>query len=163
MQKIKIKLLPGGKMPERKTDGAAAFDVFCRLDKPVKIQASDGAVLIPLGFALELPPGYVAYILPRSSTGLKTPLRIPNSIGVIDSDYRGEVHGIFSFDNSKYQNEYDVFSVSLYRVHPATWEINNGDRLCQMIIDKLPDVELVQAEELSETDRGSGGFGSTGV
>lgn len=84
---VKIKLLPGGKMPIKGSAEAAAFDCYAIED----IDVEDFPRLIGLGFALELPPGYHAKIFPRSSTGLKTGLRQPNSCSIIDSDYRGEV------------------------------------------------------------------------
>lgn len=148
-EQVKIKLMPGGHMPEKKTAGAAAWDCYARIEgEPLSTKAIAGrerSVKIPLGFALELPAGYHAEIVPRSSMGFKTGLRMSNSVGVIDSDYRGEVCQLL--DN-----------VSLANVE----NIKDGDRVAQMLIVKDPDVELVQVENLSETDRGTGGFGSTG-
>ena len=155
---VKIKLLPGGKMPERMSKGAAAWDCFAR------INTIDGttlvginAIVIPLGFALELPPGYHAEILPRSSTGLKTRLRMPNSVGIIDSDYRGEVG--FICENTDYRT-YGLCGYNGLRTEP--FKVSNGDRIAQMLIKKDEDVDLVQVDELSETERGAKGFGSTG-
>ena len=88
---VKIKLLPGGKMPVKKTADAAAWDCFAREDTIVKA----APVLIGLGFMAEPPEGYYLEIVPRSSTGLKTPLRQPNSVGTIDADYRGEVKAMY--------------------------------------------------------------------
>ena len=101
-------------------------------------------VLIPLGFALELPEGYHAEIYPRSSVGLKTKIRVPNSIGIIDSDYRGEVNLICETKEG------------------SEW-VSNGQRIAQMLIVKDSEVELKLSDELSETERGEGGFGSTGM
>lgn len=148
---VKIKLLPGGKMPEKKTEGAAAYDCYARIDKNDLFYSNEiDAIfvdrtprLLPLGFALELPPGYHAEIYPRSSIGLKTKLRMANSVGIIDSDFRGEVNFIGEAKNG------------------GVW-IGNGQRIAQMIIKKNEDVEFVQVDELSETERGTGGFGSTG-
>ena len=148
---VKIKLLPGGKMPEKKTAGAAAWDCYAREDEVIDCNP----VAIKLGFCLELPPGYVAYIIPRSSTGYKTGLRCPNSIGVIDSDFRGEVAAIFE---NKFEGRVYNGSLIPFKNH----EIKAGERVCQMIVDKLPDVDLMEVDELSETERGDGGFGSTG-
>lgn len=143
---VKIKVFPGGHMPEKKTKGAAAYDCYARIPKgQMTLSALDKGAKIPLGFAMELPAGYHAEILPRSSMGTKTTLRISNSVGVIDSDYRGEV--CILLDNA---------SLS----HLAS--IKDGDRVAQMLIVKDPEVELVSAEELSETERGENGFGSTG-
>lgn len=148
---VKIKVLPGGHMPEKKTDGAAAYDCYARIcsqdtkkDELIIFQGQT-SVKVPLGFAVELPEGYHAEIYLRSSLGAKTPLRVSNSVGIIDSDYRGEVCMIL--DNiTKFLG----------------WKIRNGERIAQMIIVKDPEVELVETDELSETKRGTGGFGSTG-
>lgn len=155
MVQVKIKVLPGGHMPKKQTDGAAAWDCYARIKAEgqygnttsgrISISIGAAGIKIPLGFAMELPDGYHAEIIPRSSMGTKSPLRISNSVGIIDSDYRGEVCMIF--DNN---NDY------------VAWLIRNGERIAQMIIVKDPEVELVEAEELSETERGAGGFGSTG-
>lgn len=139
--KIKIKLLEGGKMPTKGSKGAAAFDCYARCDCAV----TNNATIIPLGFALELPEGYHAEIAPRSSTGLKTAIRCANSFGVIDSDYRGEVGFIVEAKHGAY-----------------AW-VAKGERVCQMLIKRNEDVDLVQVDELSDTERGSGGYGSTGV
>ncbi|WP_105326124.1 dUTP diphosphatase [Acidaminococcus provencensis] len=150
-EQVKIKLMPGGRMPKKKTAGAAAWDCYARIHEKYSptdqlvLSAMDMGAKVPLGFAMELPKGYHAEILPRSSIGVKTKFRVSNSTGIIDSDYRGEVCIIL--DN-----------ISL--VKRAC--IKDGDRIAQMLIVKDPDVELVQAEKLSETERGTGGFGSTG-
>ncbi len=104
---------------------------------------------------------------------MKTKLRQPNSVGVIDSDYRGEV--AMMFDNIASEGEENYVSLitgidgkselddtgSIY--DEGTYLVRKGDRVCQGVIQKLPDISLVQVDVLSETDRGSGGFGSTGV
>ncbi len=148
---VKIKVMPGGEMPKKKTAGAAAWDCYARIYEkyePINelwINPGVAGVKIPLGFAMELPRGYHAEILPRSSLGTKTALRVSNSAGIIDSDYRGEV--CILLDNiSDFSPE----------------QVRDGDRIAQMIIVKDPDVVLVEAEDLSETERGTGGFGSTG-
>ncbi len=151
-EQVKIKLMPDGRMPERKTAGAAAWDCYARINdkyEPKDTLFWDSGELgqkVPLGFSMELPKGYHAEILARSSLGTKTGLRVSNGVGIIDSDYRGEVCIILDnmdwFDRSK---------------------VKDGDRIAQMLIVKDPDVELVQAEKLSETERGAGGFGSTGL
>lgn len=149
---VKIKVLPGGHMPEKKTEGAAAWDCYARIRNdlpPVgikEIRDDQFGNKIPLGFAMELPKGYHVEIYPRSSLGTKTTLRISNSVGIIDSDYRGEVCVIL--DNIGYFEHLET--------------VKDGDRIAQMLIVKDPEVELIQADELSETARGTGGFGSTG-
>ena len=158
---VKIKLLPGGKMPEKKTAGAAAWDCFAREDTIVKAVP----VLIGLGFMAEPPEGYYLEIVPRSSTGLKTNLRQPNSIGVIDSDYRGEVKAMYEskIEERKVAHSGTVFSAPVYKCVGTATSIKAGDRIAQMILRKKYDADLVEVEELSETERGTGGFGSTGM
>lgn len=158
---VKIKLLPGGKMPVKKTAGAAAWDCFAREDTIVKA----APVLIGLGFMAEPPEGYYLEIVPRSSTGLKTNLRQPNSIGVIDSDYRGEVKAMYEskIEERKVAHSGTVFSGPVYKCVGTATLIKAGDRIAQMILRKKYDADLVEVEELSETERGEGGFGSTGV
>ena len=147
---VKVKVLPGGRMPEKKSAGAAAWDCYARISGQsgtIKVLASsEHCVKIPLGFAIELPAGYHAEIVPRSSMGFKTGLRMSNSVGVIDSDYRGEVCQLL--DNVNFAN--------------AEF-IHDGDRVAQMLIVKDPDVHMTRVETLNETERGEGGFGSTGV
>lgn len=143
---IKIKLLKGGRMPEKATPGAAAFDCYVRETMLINGEPAK----VPLGFALELPEGWRAKIYPRSSIGLKTKLRMANSVGIIDSDYRGEVCAIFE----------SILPSPFGGVAPI--RIFEGQRIAQMIIEKDEDIELETTEELSETERGEGGFGSTG-
>ena len=148
---VKIKVLEGGKMPTKGTEGAAAYDCYAK----ETVEVGYNPVLIGLGFALELPEGYHAEIVPRSSIGLKTNLRQPNCVGIIDSDYRGEVKAMYELKPMLGVNR-DAFYPSMGYV------ILKGDRIAQMIIKKNEDVELVEVDELSDTERGVGGFGSTG-
>lgn len=148
---VKIELLPGGRKPEKKTPGAAAYDCYAREDVIVK----EEPVLIGLGFALELPDGYHAEIVPRSSIGLNTNLRQPNCVGIIDSDYRGEVKAMYE---SKLVTSCGMLKISFEPVH-----IKKGDRIAQMLIKRDVDTELVVVEKVStSTERGEKGFGSTG-
>ena len=158
---VKIKLLPGGKMPVKKTADAAAWDCFAREDTIVKA----APVLIGLGFMAEPPEGYYLEIVPRSSTGLKTNLRQPNSIGVIDSDYRGEVKAMYEskIEERKVAHSGTVFSALVYKCVGTATSIKAGDRIAQMILRKKYDADLVKVDELSETERGTDGFGSTGT
>ena len=151
---IKIKLFEGGKMPIKKTAGAAAYDCFAverdELDEFGEIiedwnnPMPTTMVKYYLGFALELPEGYCAKIIPRSSI-IERPQRLANNIGLIDSDYRGEVTAVFDIMNIDRNDLYQI-----------------GDRVCQMLIEKVEPTTLVEVEELSDTERGSGGYGSTG-
>ena len=139
---IKIKLIDGGKMPERKTDGAVAFDCYTRLGKACAIFEPTCRGVIPLGFAMELPEGYEAVIRPRSGLSKKG---IDETIGTIDFDYRGEVMACV-VNNSK-----------------EDFKVYDGDRICQIVIREVPKVKLIEVSELSETERGEGGFGHTGI
>lgn len=158
---VKIKLLPGGKMPVKKTADAAAWDCFARED----VVVGNNPVLIGLGFMAEPPKGYYLEIVPRSSIGLKTKLRQPNSIGIIDTDYRGEVKAMYEskIEERKVAHSGTVFGAPVHKCGGTTTLIKAGDRIAQMIPRKMEDVDLVQVDELSETERGNGGFGSTGT
>lgn len=141
--KVKIKKThPNGKIPTYATDGSGAFDFYSAEDVPVFSQCP---YAVNLGVAMEIPQGHVMLLFPRSSIGKNTRLRMPNSVGVIDSDYRGTIHALY--ENS--DNRWDT--------------INRGDRIAQGIIVPIPKVEFEEVEELSTTERGEGGFGSTGV
>lgn len=155
---IKIKLLPGGKMPTKGTAGAAAFDCYAAEDAVI----NGKPVLIGLGFALELPPGYHAKIFPRSSIGLKTNLRQPNSCGIIDSDYRGEVKAMYESKLSEHEvKQYGNAIGVITGVEP--YKITKGARIAQMLIERNENVEFVEVDELTPTDRGEKGFGSSGT
>lgn len=138
---VKIKVVGDGKMPTKATEGSAAYDVYARCQCSV---VPSRRVIIPLGFAIELPKGYCAKILPRSSTGLKTEIRMANSVGVIDSDFRGEVGFIAEAKSGGYAL------------------VQKGERIGQMLIEKVEEIDLVEVNELSSTERGQGGFGSSG-
>lgn len=155
---IQIKLLrEGAKMPERLSPGASGWDVAACLDvdqvlmnayvvgpdRALRICAGDWAV-IPLGFALALPPGWEMQLRPRS--GLAAREGVVGYFGTIDSDYRGECCMILFVS---------ALAVSGFRVQ-------HGDRIGQAVFQRVPQVELVQVDRLSDTDRSNAGFGSTG-
>lgn len=163
---VKIKLFPGGRMPEKKTAGAAAYDCYARVcdgmqDEWVFFDEGKNKYYLyttngrtgkyPLGFALEMPPGVHAFVMARSSMGLKTQLICPIGVGLIDSDYRGEVAMLYE----GYDPDKDKGSAM-----DAVNRIYDGDRIAQLLFN-VP-VELVQVDELTPTERGNGGFGSTG-
>ena len=147
---VKIKLLPHGTMPIKMTEGSSGFDIINPTRGIVKYTVGTykyGALesnlyLIPLGFALEIPSGYEGQLRLRSSAA-KQGYLIPNAPATIDSDYRGEV--------------------CLLVQKPNTVELAKGDRIAQLIFQKVPQIKLLQVDELSDTIRGSGGFGSTNV
>lgn len=131
-------------LPTYGTEGSGALDFYAAEDVTVW---EERTYRIGLGVALEVPVGYVLQLVPRSSMGVDTPLRMPNSMGVIDSDYRGEVAAIYVNDETKGMIPY---------------QINKGDRIAQGYLVATPKINLVEVEELSDTDRGDKGFGSTG-
>ena len=141
MTEVKIKLIDGGKMPEYKTEGAACADCYARLMTPYITIPKGARCLVNLGFCMELPKGYEAVIRPRSGLTSKA---IDNGIGTIDSDYRGEV------------------KVCVINNTGEDIEIKNLERICQMKIQEAEQFKFVQVNELSETERGDGGFGHTG-
>ena len=139
---MKIKLFDGGKVPEYKTKGAACADCYARLPTESITIIKGKRALIPLGFAIELSVGYEAVIRPRSGLSKK---EIDGVIGTIDADYRGEVMACL-INNSD-----------------EDFVIHNLDRICQLKIQKAEQLNFEVVDELSETERGEGGFGSTGV
>ena len=128
-------------IPKKAHHDDAAFDLRARTEVVLEPGKSH---LVPTGLFLELPIHYEAQIRPRSGMALKHSLTIPNSPGTIDAGYRGEV-GIIMLNAGK-----------------ENFTVKRGERIAQMVINRLPDVEMIQVDELSETKRGAGGFGSTG-
>ena len=128
--------------PRKAHEDDAAFDLRSRVDAVIP---SGKITLVPTGVFMELPVGYEAQVRPRSGLALKHGITVLNTPGTIDAGYRGEV------------------GVILIDAGPADFTVARGDRIAQMVVQKLADVELVAAEQLSDTSRGAGGFGSTGV
>lgn len=165
---VKIrKLHPDAVIPQYATAGAAAFDLVAVEDV---IIAPGETKKVPLGLAFEIPEGYVMIVAMRSGIALKTKLRQPNGIGVIDSDYRGEVAMMFdninivaSWENyvSNIDNSGAMYTLNEYP--SGTYIIRKGDRVAQAFIQPLPRAEFTVVDTLSETDRGAGGFGSSGI
>ena len=120
----------------------AAYDLHSRAEKTLPPMTS---TLVPTGLFLELPVGYEAQIRPRSGLALKHNIMLTNSPGTVDAGYRGEV------------------GVIVYNGGSAPFPVRRGDRIAQMVIAKLAEVELEETETLSESERGTGGFGSTGI
>jgi dUTP pyrophosphatase len=142
---VKVLRLDGGaKLPEYATGGAAASDLRARLASPVIIPPL-GRAKIPTGLALEIPAGYEGQIRPRSGLAAKFGVTVLNSPGTIDSDYRGEV------------------AIIIINLGNEAFTVSDGDRIAQLLIAPVCRAPLVEASELSETNRGPGGFGSTGV
>lgn len=143
---VQIKRLPhseGLELPGYETIAAAGMDIRAAVENVVVIKAGE-RMLIPTGLSIALPVGYEAQIRPRSGLAIKKGITMLNSPGTIDADYRGEVKLIVINHGKE-----DV-------------EINRGDRVAQMVIAPVVQAQIVEVNELSETSRGSGGFGSTG-
>ncbi len=131
-------------LPEYSTNASAGLDLRANIDKPIVLQPFERC-LIPTGLYIELPVGFEAQIRPRSGLALKKGLTVLNSPGTIDADYRGEI-GIIIANMS---NEIKI--------------IEDGERICQMVLAKHDKFEWNSVKTLSDTDRGSGGFGHTGT
>jgi dUTP pyrophosphatase len=142
--KIQItKLRDNAVLPEYQTEHSAAMDLHAAIDEPVTLGSLERQ-LIPTGISIALPPGYESQIRARSGLALKHGITVANGIGTIDADYRGE---------------YGVIAINLSN-EPYT--IQPGERIAQLVIAKHETAEWEVAENLSETKRGAGGFGSTG-
>lgn len=144
--RVKVKKLrKGARLPYRASALAAASDLYACLEAPVTLAAGERAS-IPTGIAVELPRGdLVALVFSRSSQGVKRGVTLSNSVGVIDADYRGEI------------------TVGLINLGSESYEVRDGDRIAQLMITDCFAFEFEEAEQLGETERGAGGFGSTGV
>nr|DAS53583.1 MAG TPA: dUTPase [Caudoviricetes sp.] len=141
MEQMKVKLVNEyAQLPTRGSKDAAGLDLYCPFDV---IVPADSQKKIPLGIAIKIPGGCVGVLAPRSSLH-KTPLRIPNSVGIIDSDYVGEICAIF--DN----------------VSCKDYTIKRGERIAQLIVMPIIKTNVIEVDDLGETERGENGFGSTG-
>lgn len=146
---LKIKrLTETAKIPQYKTLGAACFDLCA--DEDAEVWHYDGVRLISTGLAFEVPFGHVMLVYLRSGVSIKKPIALANHVGVVDSDYRGEVKIPVRL----------VSAVDVADYEPLT--ITKGERIAQAMIVPYVKAEIKEVEELSETKRGAGGFGSTG-
>lgn len=145
MDKIKVKIInkSGNKLPEYATEQSAGMDLRAWLSHPIVLQPME-RVLVPTGVYIQLPEGFECQLRPRSGLALKHGITLLNSPGTIDADYRGEI---------------GVIVVNLSR---EAFVINNGERICQMVIARYTRAEWEESESLDETERGAGGFGHTG-
>lgn len=131
-------------LPTYQTELAAGMDLSADLDAPVTMQPGD-IVLVPCGFAMALPPGFEAQVRPRSGLAVKFGISMPNAPGTIDADYRGEV------------------KVPLINLGRTPFVVEPKMRIAQMVIARVEHAQAVEVNELTETRRGAGGFGSTGT
>ncbi len=141
--KIKIVNTSRHSLPDYATAYAAGMDLRANLEQPVVLQPLE-RYLVPTGIFIQLPVGYEAQIRPRSGLAVKHGISIVNSPGTIDADYRGEIR------------------VILVNLSNEVFTINDGERICQMVIAQHAHVEWEPVDALDETQRGAGGFGHTG-
>lgn len=141
--KVRIINQSNNPLPAYETGGSAGMDIRAFLTEDVTLGSLERK-LIPTGLFIELPEGYEAQLRPRSGMAFKHGISLPNSPATIDSDYRGEL------------------KVALINLSKEDFVIKNGDRIAQMVIAKHERAEWIQVEEINETQRGEGGFGSTG-
>jgi dUTP pyrophosphatase len=142
---VRIRKLPHGlslPTPTRQTPSAAGMDLYAAISGDIVLQPMQ-IQLIPCGFAIEIPDGYEAQVRPRSGLSSKHGVTLVNCVGTIDADYRGEV------------------KVPLINLGPAPYTIRHADRVAQMLILPVPPVQVIEVQQLSETQRGAGGFGHT--
>ena len=143
---MKLKIVNRGRqpLPAYATEQSAGMDLRANIDEPIVLQPME-RVLVSTGLYIALPPGFEAQVRPRSGLALKHGITVLNAPGTIDADYRGEV-GVLLINLSK---------------EPFT--INDGERIAQMVIARHEQVELEPTDKLDETERGTGGYGHTGI
>jgi dUTP pyrophosphatase len=147
MLKLEIKRLSHGKglpAPKYMSEHAAGMDLYAAVEQDLTIKPGEWK-LVPTGFVMAVPEGYEAQVRPRSGLALKQGVSVLNTPGTVDADYRGEV-GVILMNHSK-----------------QDLVVKRGDRIAQMIINKIEHVQVEEVAEITETSRGSGGFGHTGV
>lgn len=141
---VKIKNVSGNQLPAYETEYSAGMDLRAHLEEPVLLKPLERS-LVPTGLFIELPNGFEAQIRPRSGLANKYGITVLNTPGTIDSDYRGEI------------------KVILINLSDKEFMINDGDRICQMVIQKFEQIQWESADLLNQTTRGTGGFGHTGA
>ena len=143
---LKVAVINDGKhkLPNYSTPQSAGLDLRASLDQPVVLQPGERS-LIPTGIKLALPPGMEAQVRPRSGLAYKHGVTVLNAPGTIDADYRGDI------------------GVILVNHGEVAFTVEDGSRIAQMVLAKYEQVEWEEVRELTDTDRGEGGFGSTGI
>lgn len=143
---MKVKIVNKSKhdLPAYETSASAGMDLRANLDEAVILKPLERS-LIPTGLFIEIPVGYEAQIRPRSGLAIKKGITLLNSPGTIDADYRGEI------------------MIILANISNEEFVVNNGERIAQMVISRHEQAEWIEVEELNTSERGAGGFGSTGV
>jgi dUTP pyrophosphatase len=144
---LRARRLPHGRdlpLPQRASPGSAGLDLRAAVDDPLTLEP--GAIaLVPTGLVLEIPPGWEGQVRPRSGLAVRHGVTLANAPGTIDSDYRGEV------------------KVALVHLGHEPYTVRRGDRIAQLLLAPVPEVEVVEVDELTDSGRGEGGFGSTGT
>ncbi len=133
-----------GRVPAYATEGSAGFDISAYLPEPMTLKAGERA-LVPTGLFFEVPEGYEAQVRARSGLAIKHGIGLVNGTGTVDSDYRGEIR------------------VPMINWSDEDFVINDGDRIAQVVITSYEKVDIEIADNISDTERGSGGFGHTGI
>ena len=141
--KVKIVNHSGHALPDYSTPNSAGMDLRAKLDDPVTLKPMERR-LIPTGLYIELPEGFEAQIRPRSGLALKKGISVVNTPGTIDADYRGEI------------------GIILINLSGEDFIVNNGERICQMVVNKVEMISWNPVDSLDESERGAGGFGHTG-
>ncbi|MEM7367204.1 MAG: dUTP diphosphatase [Bacteroidota bacterium] len=131
-------------LPKYATVASAGVDLYANNTEPIRLESLERA-MVPTGIFIELPVGYEAQVRPRSGLAVRHGISLVNTPGTIDADYRGEIHAV------------------LVNLSNDPFVIQAGERIAQMVISKHEQVEWLEVEELSDTERGSGGFGHTGT
>lgn len=146
MERLKVKIINKShhQLPEYETPESAGMDVRANLEKPVILQPLERA-LIPTGLYIQLPAGHECQIRPRSGLALRHGISIVNTPGTVDADYRGEI------------------GVIVINLSNEPFTINDGERICQMVITQYSHVAWEPVDEIDHTKRGTGAFGHTGV
>lgn len=144
MTKIRIINRGSQQLPAYATPQSAGMDLRANIEDPITLRPLERRI-VPTGLYIALPEGYEAQVRPRSGLALKHGITVLNSPGTIDSDYRGEI------------------SVLLINLSDTPFVINAGERIAQMVVARHEQAELIEVEELDDTERGAGGYGHTGV
>lgn len=146
MDSVEIKVINGSRhpLPAYSTESSAGMDVRANLEEPITLMPMQ-RVLVPTGLKIALPQGYECQLRPRSGLALRHGITLVNTPGTVDADYRGEI------------------GVILINLSNEPFVINDGERICQMVISPYTRGNWVTVENLDETERGAGGFGHTGV
>lgn len=130
-------------LPEYKTEGSSGMDLYAAIEKPITLKPLE-RILVPTGIKIEIPIEYEAQIRARSGLSVKHGITLINAVGTVDADYRGEV------------------CVGLVNISNEEYTINPDDRIAQMVIARVEKAQIEVTQELAESSRGAGGFGSTG-